>query len=267
MIGVGQKPSCWHSAVHRIKQRLLLLFDQIYWWRLGGTASRCSMNSRWTAGISTVRVDINLIHKTPLWLCLEGLIAEINALSLHQNLSPIFHFDLWGICTRIAAFWGRLQKERASAKAPPSRPVHKELQIFFVGVFHVSHGFFCCENQEPREHRHKSMLPHHPLYQVRWNEPVSDWRPRFQSTEGKFDKVNIFCLGCYPSNHRPHDNSPQVEQVWWPMRGRRVPFDASSWGKAWYNAKVFLKMPKIKTLRVKWDVYIVAHCWIFSWSI
>ena len=68
-------------------------------------------NVLWTvAGLQGFPLwDINL-HKTPLRLCF----GKTNS----RNL-----------CTFKRLCWGRLQKERASAKAPPSRPVHKELKI------------------------------------------------------------------------------------------------------------------------------------------
>ncbi len=201
MIGVGQKPSCWHSAVHRIKQRLLLLFDQIYWWRLGGTASRCSMNSRWTAGISTVRVDINLIHKTPLWLCFGRTNSRSQCtFSASKSFS---HFPFWSLghlhknCRLLRA----LAKGKGFSKGTSFPPGPQGAADFFWSFSCQSWIFLLWESgaQGAQAQVHATTPSTVP---GEGDENVSDWRPRFQSTEGKFDKVNIFCLGCYPSNHR-----------------------------------------------------------------
>lgn len=123
----------------------------------------------------------------PLW--------DINLHKISSSLvvlEGLFFAEIISALSISAAAWpsGRLQKERASAKAAPSRPVHKELQTFHCCKA-VSHGPFLCGLiiRSPGSTGTSPGSPCYTFHCTRWGglyKNRRDWRLRLT-------KVNIFC--------------------------------------------------------------------------
>lgn len=199
------------------------------------------MNSRWTAGISTVRYQSSQDSSSVVFWK-DIYLAEI--IESPFNLSRRFS--------------GRLQKERASAKAAPSRPVHKELQTFHCCKA-VSHGPFLCGLiiRSPGSTGTSPGSPCYTFHCTRWGgfyKNRRDWRLRLTKST-YFFKYLLSCVIHQIINHIMLNRWSQcdgrcVDDGYHstPLRGERP-------GGGTQNS--FWRCPQKKTLRVKRDAYIV----------